>query len=185
MVACGLEEQSWRQLSCLPQDYCNPESKVFILSQPAEYANTERLDQYVIIISIIFIPLARTWLYVPINLQGRFWKCSVYLNIHLPSKNYDFKSVIKEEECGYVWQLAGSAKWRSSHYQITTDLLLLTHSLWGATSVTVGWDPLDMHSPVSSSLFSLLPILQKWYVLSCSRIHDELGGEGPSLAGEA
>lgn len=55
----------------------------------------------------------------------------------------------------------------------------------GATSVTVGWDPLDMHSPVSSSLFSLLPILQKWYVLSCSRIHDELGGEGPSLAGEA
>lgn len=126
--------QSWRQLSCLPQDYYNSESKVFILFQPVEYTNTERLDQYVIIIYFIFIPLARTWLYVPINLQGRFWKCSVYLNIHLPSKNYDFlKSIIKEEECGYLWWLAGSAKWRSSHYQITTDLLLLLLiPFWGS-----------------------------------------------------
>lgn len=118
----------------------------------------------------------------PSTCREDFWKCrvSTWISIY-PVKTSDFlKSVIKEEECGYLWQLAGSGQVEvqslPNHHWPSTSL---THSFWGATSVTVGWDPLDMHSPVSSSLFSLLPILQKWYVLSCSRIHDELGGEGP------
>ena len=165
--SCDLREAELKTAELLtegpPQDHRNSESKVAILSHPGEYTNTERLDQYVIIISFIFIPLARTWLYVPINLQGRLWKCSIYLNIHLPSKNYDFfLSIIKGEEYGYLWQLAGSSKWKFSHYQITTDLLLLLLLIpfWGSNfSHCQFGDPLDMHNSISSSLFSLLPIL--------------------------